>query len=266
MPVHTVDEVLHALDTIIERALRESDRRGYFAVLYRKVTAKVKEGLETGFFDDADRTARLDVLFADRYLEAEHAYSRRAPLARSWQKAFDAGTRWRPILLQHLLVGVNAHINLDLGIAAARCVPRDQLPALHDDYLRVNQILASLIAEIGHNIGTISPWIGLLDRIGGRGDDEIIRFSIERARACAWEFANRLATLSEDDRTRPIAEQDRRVAHLADVVLLPGPLSAGLLLIRARESNDVRRNIEALAAVPAPSLAAVEQAVQDTAD
>lgn len=260
----TVDEVLHALDAIIERALRDGDRRGYFAVLYRKVTAKVKEGLESDFFDDPDRMARLDVLFADRYLEAEQAFSRGTALTRSWKTAFDAGGRWRPLILQHLLLGINAHINLDLGIATARCSPRDQLPALHDDYKRVNEILASMIAEIQKNIGTISPWMGLLDRIGGRGDDEVIRFSIERARACAWEFANRLARLPEDEWARPIADQDRRVAHLADVVLLPGALSAGLLLIRLRESNDVRRNIKALAAVPEPSLAAVEAAVQRT--
>ena len=27
--------------------------------------------------------------------------------------------RWRPIVLQHLLLGINAHINLDLGVTAS---------------------------------------------------------------------------------------------------------------------------------------------------
>jgi len=37
----------------------------------------------------------------------------------SWVKAFDATEFWWLIVLQHLLMDMNAHINLDLGIAAA---------------------------------------------------------------------------------------------------------------------------------------------------
>lgn len=254
MSPKTIDDVLHALDGVIERGRVRRDRRAYFAVLYRKVTAKVKEGIDIGFFDDPERMARLDVLFANRYLEAEHAYSTGSPLSRSWTAAFDAGSRWRPVLLQHLLVGVNAHINLDLGIAAAQCSPGDQLPALRRDYERVNEILASMIAEIQHNIGSVSPWLGLLDRIGGRGDDEVIRFSIERARACAWRFATELTTRPEAEWDGPIAEQDRFVTSLTGAILEPGPLSAGLLLIRLRESDDVPRVISVLQSVPAPTL------------
>ena len=52
------------------------------------------------------------------------------------------------------------------------------------------------------------------------------------------------------------------MAHLAERVLNPGWLTAGLLLIRARESNDVRHNIELLSRVEAPSLALVERRVR----
>jgi hypothetical protein len=39
-------------------------------------------------------------------------------------------------------------------------------------------------------------------------------------------------------------------------------LTAGLLIIRARESNDVKRNIEVLARVPGPDLRLVEARVR----
>lgn len=55
---------------MVANALEDGDRAGYFAVLYRKVTAKVKEGIAAGFFDDPGPMERLDVLFADRYLDA----------------------------------------------------------------------------------------------------------------------------------------------------------------------------------------------------
>jgi hypothetical protein len=55
-------------------ALDEGSRVGYFAAVYRKVTAKIAEGIAAGFFDDGERTQRLDVTFADRYLLALRCY------------------------------------------------------------------------------------------------------------------------------------------------------------------------------------------------
>jgi hypothetical protein len=85
-------------------------------------------------------------------------------------------------MLQRLLVGINAHINLDLGIAAAETAPGQALAGLRRDFDRINEIIASLITRVEHDIAGVSPWIGLLDRIGGRHDDVIVRFSIEVAR------------------------------------------------------------------------------------
>ena len=66
---------------------------------------------------------RLDAIFAARYLEAvQQLWSGSVP-SRSWRVAFDAATQPGPIVLQHLLLGMNAHINLDLSIAAARTSP-----------------------------------------------------------------------------------------------------------------------------------------------
>jgi hypothetical protein len=53
------------------------------------------------------------------------------------------------------------------------------------------------------------------------------------------------------------------MARLAGRILNPGWLSVGLLVIRARESNDVRRNIEVLNRVEGPDLAAVEARVRE---
>jgi F420-0:gamma-glutamyl ligase-like protein len=66
------------------------------------------------------------------------------------------------------------------------------------DFDRINEILASLMTAITHDIAEVSPWIGLLNRIGGRHDDEIVRFSIEVARSEAWRFAAELAPIARD--------------------------------------------------------------------
>ena len=254
--------MLEALDAVIAAALDEGSRAGYFAAIYRKVTAKVAEGIAAGFFDDGQRMERLDVTFATRYLSALELYQGGARPTRSWEVALAATAASRPLILQHLLVGINAHINLDLGIATAETAPGPDLPALRRDFDRINEILALLMAGIQRDVAEVSPWIGLLERIGGRHDDEIVRFSIEAARTSAWRFATELAPLAPDHWGGPIGARDARVAHLARAVLHPGVLSAGLLVIRARESNDVRRVIGVLNRVEQPDLAVVEARVR----
>jgi hypothetical protein len=251
----TIDDVLAGLDRVIARALEDGDRAGYFAVLYRKVTAKVKEGIAAGFFDDPARMERLDVLFADRYLDAVAAARADEAVTDAWRLTFDAAARGRSLILQHLLVGINAHINLDLGVAAARCAPGAELPGLRRDYDRVNATLAAMIASVQEDLRQVSPWLGLLDRLGARTQSEVIRFSIVTARAGAWRFAERLAGTAEPRWDTMIVDRDRRVAAVGQRILRPGRWTgAGLWLVRLRERDDVRANLQVLLGAQPPSL------------
>ena len=94
--IDTIDEVVEALDTIIAGALDEGSRVGYFAAVYRKVTAKIA-GIATGFFDDGERMQRLDVTFADRYLSALSRHRTVGMATKSWELAVQATAASRPI-------------------------------------------------------------------------------------------------------------------------------------------------------------------------
>jgi Family of unknown function (DUF5995) len=78
-------------------------------------------------FDSPERMARLGVNFANRYLAAYEGYRSGGAGTQSWKFAMDAAQEWWPIVLQHLLLAMNAHINLDLGIAAAGTSPGGEL-------------------------------------------------------------------------------------------------------------------------------------------
>ena len=119
MKAKTIDEVIVLLDEIIATAKKENSRLGYFPALYRKVTIRVKEGIRDGIFQNESRMETLDVNFANRYLEAFELQKKGGQPTLSWKLAFEKCQTWRPIALQHLLLGMNAHISLDLGIAAA---------------------------------------------------------------------------------------------------------------------------------------------------
>jgi len=240
----TIDEVIQQLASIIVRSIREQSRLGFFAALYHTVTIKVKEGIAAGQFEDGPRMERLDVTFANRYLNALDQFERGEEPTPCWKLAFKAATRWPPIILQHLLLGMNAHINFDLGIAAAQTCPGDQLMSLKHDFDQINVILASLIAQVEAEVGRVSPWINLLDHIGGRTEEAVIEFSMARARDAAWGLAQRLAVLTPDQWQPELERRDREMTRLGRFVLNPGwLLNASLLVIRLRESNDIPRII-----------------------
>ena len=131
MKAKTIDEVLARLEQIISDSIGNKSRAGYFAALYYKVTASVKEGIEKGRFDDGPRMEQLDVNFANRYLEAYDQWKNKQPVSGPWKTAFDTEARRQPLVLQHLLLGMNVHINLDLGIAASETMAGKPLENLH---------------------------------------------------------------------------------------------------------------------------------------
>jgi hypothetical protein len=243
----TIDEVIARLTDITTWARQHSSRLGYFAALYRTVTIEVKRGIADGRFENGARMERLDVLFARRYLDAFDAYHRGDPIPRSWRIAFDSSPRWRPIVLQHLLGGINAHINLDLGVAAAAVAPGAEIESLRRDFDEINVLLGGLIAGVQAQIADVSPWIRLLSVVGGSADDVLVNFNLRLARRAAWRVATDLAPLGAADQPATIARVDLAASVIGHLVLRPPMLtSAGLLAIRARETATPARIIDLL--------------------
>ncbi|WP_176560053.1 DUF5995 family protein [Brevibacillus dissolubilis] len=244
----TIDQVIQQLDEVIAWSISEKSRLGYFAALYRRVTVQVKEGISKGQFQDGPRMERLDVIFANRYLTALDAYLNGKPCSKSWLVAFRAAEQKQQIILQHLLLGMNAHINLDLGIAAAETCPGDQIESLHDDFMAINTILASLVDEVESEINELSPWINLLDHISPKASDAIVNFSMQKARDFAWDFALKLAPADASGQHAEISVKDIEMDLLGQIVAKPPGflLRFGLWVIRLRESSDIVRNIQML--------------------
>lgn len=245
---NTIDEVIAQLTAIIDESRRQPSKLGYFAALYRKVTIRVKEGIQQGRFQDGARMQRLDVVFANRYLTAYEQQKQHQQATESWRVSFEAATEWRPLILQHLLVGMNAHINLDLGIAAQQTCPGAELPPLKQDFDTINTVLAELVQPVQDEIGKLSPWIGFLEKIDPSADDAIVNFSMRVARTSAWNFALRLNALDAKERSGAIQKRDHEIAELGRLVVHPPGIlfKLGLTAIRLRESSDIPRVIEVL--------------------
>jgi len=247
MTAQTIDGVIVQLDDIIDIARHEKSRIGYFAALYRKVTVKVKEGIAGGDFEDGTRMERLDVNFANRYLAAWEQFRQQRPLSRAWAYAFETAQRGKALILHDLLLGVNAHINLDLGLAAAQTCPGPKLATLKNDFAAINNLLVSLLDEVQREIAIVSPLFGLIDQLGGRTDEAICNFSMARARATAWRAAESFARATARGQTAQIAWLDMAVTSLGHIVYSPAlSFSAVFRKIYQAESKDVPRVIDVL--------------------
>ena len=247
IPSKSIDEVLLELDRIIENSVQENNYLGIFAYIYRRTTAQIKEEIAKQTFDDNERMERFDTTFANFYLTAYQNYFQDLPVSASWKIAFDARNE-NLTIIQHLLMGMNAHINLDLGVAAARIMEGQSFPDLKTDFMKVNDILAGLVNEMQIKIGRVSPLIFLLDWIGGRTDEKIIDFSMVKARRYSWNTATALSKLDEADQQQKINQVDQFVAELSELIRNPDSLilKFSIRFIRLFEERNLKRMIEKL--------------------
>ena len=221
MLAHNIDEVIAHLAEIIEQEVAAKSKLAFFPILYKKVTEAVKEGMEKKEFEDNARMEKLDVIFANRYLEAYSQFKSQENCSACWKVAFDQRFKFWPITLQHLLLGINAHINLDLGIAAAEVAGKD-IEALKGDFYKINELLSSMVEGVQNDISKISPVIGILDAVAGKFDERLADFSIKIARDGAWDFSLKYANANDEEKMDLIKDRDHSIAWLGSDLAKPG--------------------------------------------
>lgn len=259
MATPEIDQVIKDLDEILNDARNRKSKIGFFAALYRVMTVRVKQGVENGEFEDGHRMDHMDAVFANRYVDAVKALKAKEKTTRSWRIAFEAAeASEQRLILQHLLLGMNAHINLDLGIAAAKAAPGDSIHALKADYDKINDLLQELLDKVQKAIGKHSPMMYLLDQTTGPVGDQILGFSFPVAREAAWMNALVLANMKDPEKQHTIDGIDRRTALMTLPIVDPGGAVGKVVegTIVLAESKDVVTIIDTL-------LSAAEAAVEE---
>lgn len=259
-----LDDVISDLDVIIERAIDDHSELGIFPAMYRVVTVGVQEAIRVQFFDHNDEMEQLSIVFADRYIDAYSAMRNDRTITEAWRVAFAAAMDGeRRMVVQHLLAGMTAHINLDLGIATATLASEDP-DSMYVDFFRVNQMLYEQVNGFQAMLNAVSSRMGWIDAIGGSLDERLAKIGIGGARERAWYLATDLIDRPQhsDD---IISARDRETAHLERLVL-QGIVRTRTIsrFIGSTEPSDVRVVINAFLE-PSVDLDAVAAAV-DAAD
>ena len=229
-------------DALVATALAADDARGFFPAMYARVTAHVADQVAAGEFDDPARMADLVATFAGFYLGTRRG---EAPVPGCWQATFDVAGDGALLIVQHLLLGINAHVNHDLPQAVVAVADRTgDLGAVRPDFLAINEVLAATYVDLVADLNRVAHWVHLVD---GLGAGRVFNFSLRVARDQAWGAAERLHPLDAGGRVAYAAELDRLVTYLAYLVTRPVlPFSLLVPLARLFERRDPREVTAAL--------------------
>jgi hypothetical protein len=240
-------DVVAEVNRILAWSRENKSRVGYFAALYWHVATTLSRAVRNGSFHDAARMQHLNEVFFDRYLDAVHRFREARAPTEAWQVAFQATPDNNLIVVQHLMLGANAHINFDLAIAVAEAIPEEELRAFRPDYDKMNDLLSSLIAGMAEDISRFWPLFRWISRRTAKAEDAIVAFSLRAARAEAWRTALELSAMDPPARLAAIARRDVEVRDLARFVVAPGILlSAVLRILRLGERGTIVKIIDDL--------------------
>ena len=218
-----LDATITALEGIVDECALRDERCGYFAAMYLAVTRAVRFRHGGGGFADGEGMEQFVTAFADRYLDAYQCWRRGRCNVESWSLAFDAAQRRPPIILQHLLLGMNAHINFDLAAtAAALGRASGGIEPLERDFMAINDVLVSLVGACEDVICEVSPWMKMGDRLASDLDERMVSVALVIARQQAWELAQRLVLLDDDALRAALDHADRTTTGIGRAMLDPG--------------------------------------------
>jgi hypothetical protein len=236
-----------ALGEMVGWSRSHASRMGYFAALYTHVEVAIQAACARDEFTHPELLGRVNERFLRRYVDAFDERRRDMPTTGPWRAAFDACESDRLCVLQHLMLGMNAHINYDLAIAVADALDPDELPIFRPDFDRMNALLASLVNEVCDDIALAWPLLRWINRIGRDPDDVIIDFSMRLARDNAWRRALALAPLAGPARAGAIVELGSQAVALAGAVARPsGVARLVAVIVRIGERGSVAEIIDDL--------------------
>ena len=229
----TVPEVQDAMSALAESDHARGSRRAIFLKLYLGVTNEVPKRAATGFFEDGVWGQRLLVDFANLYARARFDYDRGAAdqCPKAWRLAFRTADAQTGLLLQDLLLGVNAHINHDLAFSLASIGVDPHRDSRYRDHTRVNTILEDLTGPSQDEITALyAPGLSLAADLAEPISEIAAAFSIAKARESAWQHAVSLVNAGSDFE-RGLVRQGLqwKSAILAKAILAPTRLVPALV-------------------------------------
>jgi hypothetical protein len=228
----TVDELIARMVALLATLEADGDPGRFFLGTYLRITRAVQTALDDGRYEDPAWVAVWDVDFAGLYLDALEAYRRDPATAPApWRHAFGASPTLRPE--GHVLLGVNAHINLDLPQSLVRVIPSEEfadpaaLARRRRDHERIDGVLAARVADEDVELQRAGDPRTSLDRMLAPLNHVATRTFLRESRRKVWvntTVLHRARLAGDGEYQRRLAELEALSAGRVDDLLRPGPV------------------------------------------
>lgn len=220
----TIDEVIDALAALEHEFVSRRDRRAVFVSPYLQVSQELQRRIENHYFQDSAWVTRYLLIFANLYRQALAAYENRGgALSKAWQIALNTSASGTGLVIQDLLLGMNAHINRDLPFALLEVGLDPQRNLRYRDHAAVTAILRALTDEVQARIAAMyASGLGALDSLLGRLDERVTSFDMQVAREHAWNMGVALTNARTDAERQLLAGAiENQAAVIARLILTP---------------------------------------------
>lgn len=203
----------------------EKDNRTIFLYCYSMMTGNMLKSIEQNKFYDNEWVNQLLHRFAEYYFDALSCYDCGTEVPAVWREVHKAAATKNLHVIQHLLLGVNAHINYDLVLSMYdmlspewKGLSDEMREKRYQDHCLVNAIIGDTIDKVQDEVvEKYSPLMKVIDRIMGRLDENLLLKLITEWRDSVWEHTlNLLELTSEKDRTKYILDLEKKVLKRAD--------------------------------------------------
>lgn len=149
---------------IVQEELESSQLHnlGFFNKTYYIITKNVYTKISSAYFQYPLELRQLDINFAKYYFDALKQFADTQTTTPAWQTAFISCKKNNSIPLIYMALGVNAHVNNDLGMSLYDTINRNDYKK---DYDKVNAIIYESLDEVINELQLqyyLKPFMGIL--------------------------------------------------------------------------------------------------------
>jgi hypothetical protein len=189
----SIEAVVSRLERVLD-TLKEGDANRHFLSTYLRTTMAVQDAVLAGRFADPEWVERLDVAFAQLYLDAIETYQAGGDPSGPWQVAFTAaGLDGSLPPLRHVLLGINAHINYDLPRALLEVMTDadfddpEVIAARKRDHEVIDSVLSARVAAEDAELKEASGAVGRVDELLAPLNRLASKRFLKEARGKVWD-------------------------------------------------------------------------------
>ncbi|MGC4092702.1 MAG: DUF5995 family protein [Polyangiaceae bacterium] len=210
------------LRCVEEHLIAAADRRAIFASVYTLTTLRMAESIDAGDYTNTAWMVSYQTEFANHYRKALNAYAngQRSQVPNAWLIAFDAAAGAQSLIIQDVLLGMNAHIDYDLAFAIEKVKISPNTASRYLDHTKVNSVLGEVSDEIIAALGSLyGANYAAVDAALGPADELLLAAGMATARQNAWNNAVLLTNSQPWNRWLVVGAIDLGAVTSANLVL-----------------------------------------------